>query len=97
MSRSTRTAGLSPVWVTSLSSGLVAILAAVLGHTAIAEVMGGGVIIFVAFLCGRRLTRRLAAETNPGRELVWNVLLVLVIVLALVGVGVMGAAIPESP
>jgi hypothetical protein len=97
MSRSTPTAGLSPAWVTSISTGLVAILAAVLGHTAIAEVMGGGVIIFVAFLCGRRLTRRLAVETDPGRELVWNVLLVLVIVLALVGVGVMGAAIPESP
>ena len=97
MSRSTPTTELSPVWVTSISAGLVAILAAVLGHTAIAEVLGGGVIIFVAFLSGRPLTRRLAAETDPGRELVWNVLLVLVIVVALVGVGVMAAAIPESP
>ena len=54
-------------------------------------------IIFVSFLCGRPLTRRLAVETDPGKELVWNVLLVLVIVVALVGVGVMAAAIPESP
>jgi hypothetical protein len=97
MSRSTRIAGLSPVWVTSISTGLVAILAAVFGHSAIAEVLGGGVIIFVSFLCGRPLTRRLAVETDPGKELVWNVLLVLVIVVALVGVGVMAAAIPESP
>jgi hypothetical protein len=97
MSRSTRTAGVSPFWVTSISAGLVAILAAVLGHTAIAEVVGGGVIVFVAFTFGRPLTRRLAAETDPRWELVWNVLLVLVIVVALVGVGVVAAAIPESP
>jgi hypothetical protein len=83
--------------VTSISAGLVAIIAAVLGHTAIAEVVGGGMIIFVAFNLGRCLTRRVAVETDPGRELVWNVLLVLVIVLALVGVGVVAVAIPESP
>jgi hypothetical protein len=72
-------------------------LAAVLGHPAIAEVVGGGVIVFVAVLLGRPLTRRVAIETDPRRELLWNVLLVLVIVLALVGVGVMATAIPESP
>jgi hypothetical protein len=55
------------------------------------------VIIFVAFLLGRPLTRRLAVETDPGRKWVWEVLLALVIVLALVGVGVVAAAIPESP
>ena len=97
MSRSTRTAGLRPDWVVSVSAGLVAILAAVLGLTAIAEMVGGGVIVFVAFLGGRSLTRRLAVETDPGRELVWNVLLALVIVVALIGVGVMAAAIPQSP
>jgi hypothetical protein len=97
MSRSTRPAGINPVWVTSIWAGLVSFLAAVLGHPAIAEVVGGAVIIFVAFSFGRPLTRRLVVETDPGRELVWNVLLVLVIVLALVGVGVMAAAIPESP
>jgi hypothetical protein len=97
MSRSTPTTELSPVWVGSISAGLFAILAAVLGHTAIAEAVGGGVIIVVAFLWGRPLTRRLAVETDPGTELVWNVLLVLVIVVALIGVGVVAAAIPESP
>jgi hypothetical protein len=55
------------------------------------------VIILVAFLLGRPLTRRVTFEIDPGRELLWNVLLVLVIVLALIGVGVMAAAIPESP
>lgn len=97
VSRSTRSAELSRGWVVAISAGLVSILAAVLGHPAISEVVGGGVIICVAFLLGGPLTRRVAVETNPGRELLWNVLLVLVIVLALVGVGVMGVAIPESP
>ena len=95
VNRSTRPAGLRPAWITSISAGLVAILAAVLGHLAVAEAVGGGVIAFVAFLLGRPLTRRVAIETDPGRELIWNVLLVLVIVLALVGVGVMAAAIPR--
>lgn len=96
MSRSTRRAALGPAWVASIWAGLVSILAARSGHSAIAEVVGGGVIIFVAFSLGRPLTRLVAVESDPGRELVWNVLLVLVVVLALVGVGVMAAAIPES-
>lgn len=96
MCRSTRLAGLSPVWVISISAGLVAILAGVLGQIAIAEVVGGALIIFVAFLFGRPLAQRLAVETDPGRRLGWNVLLAIVIVLALVGVGVMAAAIPQS-
>jgi hypothetical protein len=97
MNQSTRTVGLSPAWTISLRGGLVAILAAVLGHTAIAEVVGGGMVVIVAFLLGRSLTWRVAVEIDPGWELVWNVLLILVIVLALVGVGVMAAAIPKSP
>lgn len=96
MSRSTCRAALGPAWGTSIWAALVSILAALSGHSAIAELVGGVVIIFVAFLCGRPLTRRMAVETDPGRALVWNVLLVLVVVLALVGVGVMAAAIPES-
>lgn len=96
MSRSTRTPELSPAWVAPISAGLVSILSAVLGHTAIAEVVGGAVIVFAAFLFGRPLTRRVTVETDVGRQLVWNVVLVLVIVLALVGVGVMAAAIPEA-
>lgn len=97
MSRSTRTAGLSPASVTSIWAGLASIFAAVFGHPAIAEVVGGGAIVFVAFLLGRPLTRQVSVEVDPRRALVWNVLLVLVIVLALVGFGVMAAAIPASP
>lgn len=75
----------------------MAILAAQQGFTAVAEVVGGGALILLAFLFGRPITKRLAVETDPDRELVWNLLLVLVIVVALVGVGVMAAALPESP
>lgn len=78
------------------SVGFVAILAAVLGYTELADVVGGGALVVLAFLLGRPVTRRLAVESDPGRELVWNLLLVLLIVAALVGVGVMAAAIPLS-
>jgi hypothetical protein len=91
-----RTAELRTVLVVFISAGMVSILAAVLGHSAIAEVVGGGVIILISFSLGRPLVRLVAIESEPRRELAWNVLLVLVIVLALVGVGVMAAAIPES-
>jgi len=96
MSRSTRRAALGPAWVASIWAGLVSILAALSGHSAIAEVASGGVVILVAFSLGRPLTRLVAVEFGPGRELVLSALLVLVIVLALVGVGVIAAAIPES-
>jgi hypothetical protein len=83
--------------MTSLWAVFVAIGAAVLGYAQVAEVVGGGVLVVLAFVFGRPVTKRLAVETDPGRELIWNLLLVLVIVVALVGVGVMAAALPESP
>lgn len=82
--------------MTSLSAGFVAILAAVLGYNEVADVVGGGVLIVLAFLLGRPVTRRLAVEKDPGRELAWDLLLVVLIVVALVGVGVMAAAIPPA-
>lgn len=88
--------GLSRALVVVSSAAFVAIAAAVLGYTGIADVVGGGVIVAVAYLFGRPVTRRLAVETDPSRELTWDLLLVLVIVVALAGVGVMAAAIPPS-
>lgn len=82
--------------MTSLSAGFVAILAAVLGYNEVADVVGGGVLIVLAFLLGRPVTRRLAVEKDPGRELAWDLLLVVLIVVALVGVGVMATAIPPA-
>jgi hypothetical protein len=92
MSRSTPQVVSRAAWLV-IGVSVLSILAAILGHPAVAEIVGGGVIIYVSFLVGRPVTQRLAADTDPGRELIWNVLLVLVIVLALVGVGVMGAAV----
>ncbi|HEU4319565.1 MAG TPA: hypothetical protein VFS66_05750 [Acidimicrobiia bacterium] len=74
----------------------MAILAAVLGYNEVADVVGGGVLIVLAFLLGRPVTRRLAVEKDPGRELAWDLLLVVLIVVALVGVGVMATAIPPA-
>ena len=83
-----------PFTPTVIAWAVVAVIAVTLGHPALGEVVGGAVILFLAFQLGRRLTGLLATETDPGRELTWDFLLVLAIVLALVGVGVMGAAIP---
>ena len=96
MSRWVWSVGLSRALVVLSSAGFAAIVAAVLGYTEVADVVGGGVLIVVAFIFGRPVTRLLAIETDPGRVLVWNLLLMLLIVVALVGVGVMAAAIPQS-
>jgi hypothetical protein len=74
----------------------VAVLLArvVSGYSAIAEVVGGALIVWVSMLTGSKLTRRLAGEADPGRVLVLDFLLVLVVLLGLVGVTVIGLAIP---
>lgn len=94
MSPTTRPTGSRPIPSILIAVAVVAILAVALGHPAVGDVLGGAVILGLSFQLGRRLTGRLAIETDPGRELTWDVLLVLVVVLALVGVGVMAAAIP---
>ncbi|HEX9763179.1 MAG TPA: hypothetical protein VGA97_08775 [Acidimicrobiia bacterium] len=61
---------------------------------AIAEVIGGVVMVGVSVILGWSLTSRLAAEADPGRVLVLDFLLVLVVLLGLVGVTLIGLAIP---
>jgi len=80
--------------IAAIAVSATVILAVLLGYPAVAEVVGGALVIYIAVLLGRPLTQLVAYETEPGRELIWNVLLVFVVVLALVGVGVMAAAIP---
>jgi len=82
------------VRIAAIAVSAIVILAVLLGYPAVAEVVGGALVIYIAVLLGRLLTQLVAHETEPGRELIWNVLLVFVVVLALVGVGVMAAAIP---
>jgi hypothetical protein len=61
---------------------------------AIAELIGGALIVGVSVLIGSKLTNRAAGEADPGRVLVLDFLLVLVVLLGLVGVTVIGLAIP---
>jgi hypothetical protein len=77
------------------TAGLAAALVALVsGHPAVAEVVGGTLIILIAILAGMDLARRVEREHDPGRVLLFDLLLVLVVVVGLVGVGVMAAAIP---
>lgn len=56
--------------------------------------VGGGLLVYLAVHHGRLLTLRLAVEADPGKQLVIDMLLVLVVVLGLVGVGVLAVALP---
>ena len=78
----------------ALAGGAVTFLAVVSDHPVIAELAGGAVIVWASVLIGSRLARVVAGELDPTRQLVLDLWLVLVVVLGLVGVGVIGAAIP---
>jgi hypothetical protein len=76
------------------TAGLAATFVALIsGHPAVAAVFGGALIISIAILAGMVLARRVVGEDDPGRVLLFDFLLVLVVVIGLVGVGVMAAAI----
>jgi hypothetical protein len=78
----------------ALAGGALTFLAVISDHPAIAELSGGAVIVWASALIGSRLARVVAGEVDPTRQLILDLWLVLVVVLGLVGVGVIGAAIP---
>ena len=51
-------------------------------------------ILLVAVLIGINLARRAVAELDPGKHLILDLLMVAVVLLALVGVAVIGLALP---
>ena len=57
----------------------------------IGAIAAGALLIVVAFRLGFVWTARLRDETDPGRQLMLNLLLALAVLLALVGVGLMSA------
>ena len=65
-----------------------------MGHPAVAEVLGGGLIVWLSVLIGTHLTRRAAEESDPSAELILDLALVLIVIVGLVGVGVMAVAVP---
>ena len=74
--------------------GSVLVISMVAGHPAVAELIGGFVVLVVAMLLGMNLAARAVAELDPGRRLILDLLIVGVILLALVGMAVIGLAIP---
>jgi hypothetical protein len=78
----------------ALVGGAATFLAVISDHPAIAELVGGAVIVWGSVLIGSILARVVAGELDPTRHLVLDLWLVLVVVVGLIGVGVIGAAIP---
>lgn len=78
----------------ALVGGAVTFMAVLSDHPAIAELAAGAVIVWAAAMIGIRLARAVAGELDPTRHLVLDLWLVLVVVVGLVGIGVIGAAIP---
>ncbi|MGA9597888.1 MAG: hypothetical protein WBV06_17160 [Acidimicrobiia bacterium] len=76
---------------TVLILALVAVLAMLLGHFALALVLGGALLIGLAAWFGDPLVARVTSEHDAGRVLVWDLLLVGVVLLALIGIGMMAA------
>jgi hypothetical protein len=89
---------LRPRWTTVANTTILALavvsVALVSGHAGVAEVVGGAWIMWVAILAGSLFVPRVVAEPDPGKELVWDLVLVVVVLVALVGVGVIGLALP---
>ncbi|HEX6147916.1 MAG TPA: hypothetical protein VF083_14155 [Acidimicrobiia bacterium] len=78
----------------ALAGVAVALIAVISDDPAIVELAGGALIVWVSVLIGSRLARVLAGELDPARQLVLDFWLALVVIAGLVGVGVIGAAIP---
>ena len=74
--------------------GSVLIISLVAGRPGIAEVIGGTVILLVAVLMGINLAKRAVAELDPDKHLILDLLMVAVVLVALVGVTVIGMALP---
>jgi hypothetical protein len=73
----------------------VTMIALITGHPAVAELVGGVLVIVVALQAGTRLARMAAWEPDPDRELGLDVLLVLVVLLGLAGMTLIGLTIPR--
>lgn len=73
---------------------LAAVVALVTGHPAMAETLGGMLLLTGAIWAGSRLTRLAASEADSDRLLVLNLLLVVVVVVFLAGVAMIGLALP---
>lgn len=86
-----RVAGVAP------TAGALVVVTLVAGHPAIAEVIGGTAMLLTAVTLAGALARRAVVEPDPRRHLALDGLMVLMVLLALVGAGVIGLAIPAVP
>jgi hypothetical protein len=85
-----RVSGIAPV------VGFLVVITLVAGHPAVAEVASGAVILLAAVALSGVFARRAVVEPDPGRHLILDALMVLLVLLALVGAGLIGLAIPAA-
>ncbi|HEX9848584.1 MAG TPA: hypothetical protein VGB33_09215 [Acidimicrobiia bacterium] len=74
--------------------GAITVVALVTGHPGVAQVIGGSTIVGSAIVLGWAATARVVAQGRPGRVLLWDLVLVALVLLGLVGVGIMALAMP---
>jgi hypothetical protein len=73
------------------ATGVVGLVAAVLGRPSVTLVTSGAFVLWLAARFGSMVVPHIVAEGDPDRELLWNLLLTGVVVLGLIGVGLMAA------
>jgi hypothetical protein len=66
---------------------LVVLLALLAGRPALAETAGGVLLVGLSITAGASVSSRVITDRDTGRELIWDLLLVLIILAGLVGVG----------
>jgi hypothetical protein len=68
---------------------LVVVGALLIGSIGFAETVGGALLIWLSIMAGAEVTRRVVADRETGKELIWDLVLVLIVLAGLIGVGLM--------
>lgn len=82
------TAGKALRTTVTIGVGVLVVLSAGLaGSPALAETVGGLLLVWLSVVAGADVTGRVIAERDAGRELIWDLLLVFIVLAGLVGFG----------
>lgn len=82
------TAGRTLRTTVTIGVGVLVVLSALMaGSPALAETAGGLLLVWLSIVAGADVTSRVIAERDAGRELIWDLLLVFIVLAGLVGFG----------
>ena len=82
----------SRIWGITLVVSVATVVAMSAGQHELAEVTGGALAVWASVILGIHVTPLAASETDPGRVLKLDLLLVLIVALGLFGVALIGLA-----